>query len=59
MVQVAYFPLPSAAVAVIVAVPADTAVTRPSASTVAMDSLEDDHVMFLFEALVGATVALS
>jgi hypothetical protein len=51
--------LPSAVLAVIVAEPADTAVTRPEESTVARKVLEEDHDTVLFVALVGATVAVS
>ena len=42
----------------IVAEPVPTAVTLPSA-TVATASLEEDHVTFLFVALVGAIVAVN
>ena len=56
--QVALFPLPSLAVAVIVAVPGPTAVTLPFESTVATDVLEDFHVNVLLVALSGLTVAV-
>ena len=49
----------SPALAVIVAVPALTAVTLPLPSTVATLLSEDVHVTFLSVALSGATVALS
>jgi hypothetical protein len=51
--------LPSAVIAVIVAEPADKAVTMPEESTVARKVLEEDHDTVLFVALVGATVAVS
>ena len=57
--HVADFWLPSFAVAVIVAWPGPTAVTLPSASTVATASAELVQVTFGFEALFGATVAVS
>jgi hypothetical protein len=47
--------LPLLDVAVIVAVPSDTAVTTPSA-TVATPSSLDDQVTFLLVALVGSNV---
>ena len=50
---------PSAVVAVIVAVPAATAVTRPLALTVATELLVEVQLTFLFDALAGAMVALS
>ena len=50
-------PLPSAAVALMVTVPAALAVTRPVDETVAMEVLPDDHVTFLFVAFEGLTVA--
>ena len=48
---------PSAVVTVILAVPAPTAVTTPFA-TVATAAALVDHVTFLLEAFVGATVAV-
>ena len=56
-VQVALFPDPSSAVAVMVAVPAFTPLTLPL-ETVAMEVFEDFHVTALFVALVGAIVAV-
>ena len=50
--------LPSAVVTVIVAVPTDTAVTFPCASTVAIAGLLLDHVTFWLVALAGAMVAI-
>ena len=52
-------PLPSAAVAVISAVPFATAVTVPSALTVATLVLELLHVTLLLAALLGDTDAVS
>ena len=57
--QLALVPLPSLALQVIVAVPADFAVTRPLLLTVATDVLLDDHVTLLSVALLGETVAVS
>ena len=57
-VHFAVTPLPSAAVHVIVAVPAPTAVNNPSEETVATPVLPDFHVTFLFVALSGETNAL-
>ena len=57
--QVAFFPEPSAAVAVMVAVPLATAVTRPVALTVATLSLLLLQVTFLLLAFSGRTVAVS
>jgi hypothetical protein len=57
-VQVADFVLSAALLAVMVAVPALTAVTVPLL-TVATPLLLLDHVTFLFVALLGATVATS
>ena len=57
--QLALFPLPSAAVAVTVAVPADTAVTFPAWSTVTIASSSLVHKTSLFVALSGFTVAVS
>ncbi len=51
--------LPSVVVAVIVAVPAETAVTTPLLFTVATDVLLDFHVTVLLVALLGYTVATS
>jgi len=56
--QVAVYP-PSAVRTVIVAEPADSAVTRPEEFTVAREVLEEDHDTPLFVAFVGATVAVS
>ena len=58
-VQVADLPEPSAAVAVIVAAPALTAVTVPSAATVATEASEDAHFKALLAAFSGVTVAVS
>ena len=55
--QVAFFPLPSFAFTVIVAVPAFFPVTFPFELTVAIFLLEEVHVTDLFAAFVGATVA--
>ena len=57
--QVADLPLPSLAVAVIVAVPFETAVTLPLWSTVATDVLSDDQVTDLSFALLGEMVGLN
>ena len=57
--HVAVFPLPSFAVAVIVAVPGATGVTSPLELTVATDVLDELQVNPLFVAFEGATVALS
>ena len=57
--QTADLPEPSAAVAVIVAAPALTAVTVPSGATVATASSEDAQVKALLAAFSGATVAVS
>ena len=51
--------VPSAVVAVIVAVPLATAVTTPVLLTVATDVLLLAHVTFLLVALAGVTVAVS
>ena len=51
--------MPSAVVAVIVAVPLAFAVTRPEEFTVAIVLLEEDQETDLFEAEDGATVAVS
>ena len=51
--------LPSAVRTVIVAEPADTAVTTPEESTVAQDALEENHVTPLLVAFAGNTVAVS
>ena len=58
-VQVANLLLSPSAVAVIVAVPALTAVTVPSGATVATEVSEDVQVTFLFVASLGSTVAVS
>ena len=57
--QVALLFEPSAVLAVIVALPLDTAVTRPVLLTVATDGLLLVHVTLLFVALLGVTVAVS
>ena len=57
--QVAFFPLPSLAVQVIVALPTATAVTLPLSSTVATLVGYDVHVTVLSVALSGFTVAVS
>ena len=56
-VQVAVL-LPSSVVTVIVAVPAETAVTTPSV-TVATLELDEDHVTFWLSALDGEIVAVN
>ena len=56
-VQVAVLLEPSAVVAVMVAVPLDTAVTKPVLLTVATDVLLLLHVTLLSVALLGVTVA--
>jgi hypothetical protein len=58
-VQAAFFPLPSAAVAVIVAVPFLTPLTAPVEETVATELLLVVHFTFLLSALEGPTVAVS
>ena len=58
-VHAAVLPLPSAAFAVIFAVPAFTRFTAPADVTVAMAILELDQVTFVLLALDGDTVALS
>ena len=50
--------LPSTVVTVIVASPAPTACTTPASDTVAIASLDEDQVTFLFVASAGATVAV-
>ena len=57
--QVAFLPLPSLAVAVIVAVPTAFAVTTPEEDTVAMDVFELLQVMLLSSAVSGKIVAVS
>lgn len=57
--HVAVLPLPSAAVAVMLAVPAATGVTTPAVLTVATEVLLDDHVTFLLQAPDGVAVAVS
>ena len=57
--QVAVLLEPSAVLAVMVAVPLDTAVTRPVLLTVATDVLLLVHVTLLLVALLGVTVAVS
>ena len=56
--QLALLPLPSFAVALIVAVPGPTAVTFPLESTVATAVLEDFQVTVLLLALLGLTVTV-
>jgi hypothetical protein len=58
MADVAVLP-PSCVVTVIVAFPADTAVTSPLAFTVATAVLFELHVTFLLVALAGRTVAVN
>ena len=57
--QTADLPEPSAAVAVIVAAPALTAVTVPSGATVATEVSEDAQVKVWLAAFPGVTVAVS
>ena len=57
--HVAVLPLPSFAVAVIVAVPGATGVTSPLELTVATDELDVVQFSPLLVALEGVTVALS
>ena len=57
--QVAFTPLPSAAMAVMVHEPADLAVTMPLVLTIAILVLLLDHVNSLFVASLGVTVAVS
>ena len=57
--QVALRLVPSDVVAVMVAEPADFAVTSPLLFTVATDVLLDFHVTVLLVAFVGSTVAVS
>ena len=52
-------PEPSSAVAVILAVPGFTLVTRPSEFTVATFVLEEDHLIFLLVAFDGETYAFT
>ena len=58
-IQVALFPLPSFAVAVIVAVPGATAVINPLELTVATDAFDVVQFSPLLVAFEGDTVALS
>ena len=58
-VHAALFPLPSFAVAVIVAVPGATAVTSPLELTVATDAFDVVQFSPLLVAFEGDTVALS
>ena len=58
-VQDPYFPLPSVAVALMVAVPALTPVTTPDELTTATDVSEDDQATAGLEASEGLTVAVS
>ena len=55
-VQVELLPLPSAALAVMVAVPEERPVTLPEESTEATLLLEEDHLTLRLEALEGRTV---
>ena len=57
--HIAYFPLPSLASALMVVVPLETAVTFPSASTVATEVSEEVHLMVLSAALEGLIVTTS
>ena len=57
--QVAYFPLPSWAVHVMVAIPGATAVSLPVEDTVATFVLLDLHATALLVALDGSTVAVN
>ncbi len=50
---------PSCVVAVMVALPAETAVTRPDAFTVAIAGLLELQVIVLFVAFAGETVAVN
>ena len=59
MLHVACFPLPSFALHVIVAVPADFAVTSPVDDTVATDVSSDVQLTLLLVAELGLTVAVS
>ena len=59
MLHVACFPLPSFALHVIVAVPADFAVTSPVDDTVATDVSSDVQLTLLLVAELGLTAALS
>ena len=59
MLHVACFPLPSFALHVMVAVPADFAVTSPVDETVATEVSSDVQPTFLLVAELGLTVALS
>lgn len=52
-------PEPSSAVAVILAVPGFTLVTRPSEFTVATFVLEEDYLIFLLVAFDGETYAFT
>lgn len=54
----AYLPLPSVAVALIVADPVPTAVTWPDWFTTATEVLDDDQLTVLLVALAGRTVAV-
>ena len=58
-IVVAFVPLPSLAVAVIVVVPPATPVTTPEEDTVATSVFELDQVKDLSLALLGVTVAVS
>ena len=53
-----YLFVPSVAVALMVAVPAFTAVTTPDELTVATEGSDDDHDTALFVAFEGVTVAV-
>ncbi|MPM98527.1 hypothetical protein SDC9_145715 [bioreactor metagenome] len=59
IVQVAKTPLPSIAIAVMLAVPVAIAVTRPFSSTVAVPSLLLVHVNDWSEAFIGETDAIN
>ncbi len=57
--QVALRLLPSVVVAVMIALPGETAVTRPSLLTVATDVLLEVHVTAGLDVVLGRTVAVS
>jgi len=57
--QVAFLPLPSFAVQVMVAVPIAFAVTFPTLLTVATDVLLEDQLTAMLEASTGKTTAVS
>ncbi len=57
--HVAFLPLPSAALAVIVAVPSFTPLTTPLEVTEAIFLLEEDHAILLLTFFFGVTLAVS